>query len=232
LLLASSQATIDFVGFIVIMSLDSRLEKDARTLSPLPEILSKGLIAVAFTGTLSFLTTITLFVYLIFKISKWRFKHGFEKPLNQFLVLIMHLLFADIQQGIAFMLNIKSLQYNKIEVGTPTCWAQAWFLSTGDLASSVMITAIGVHTFLGVVKGYRPPTWIFHTALGSCWVFVYLLGAIGPLKYGDTFFVRASLWVSLAGWKDSSQSPSYFVRHWRSMAMYIDNLRIMLTSGI
>ena len=189
------QATIDIVGFIV-MSLDSRLDENARTLSPLGPILSKGLIAVSFTGTLSFITSTALFVYLSVKIARWRFKNGFEKSMNQFLVLIMHLLFADIQQGIAFMLNIKSLQHDMVEIGTATCWAQAWFLSTGDLASSVMITAIGVHTFLGVVKDYRPPTWLFHTALGCCWVFVYLLGAIGPLMYGDTFFVRASLWVS------------------------------------
>lgn len=173
------------------------LSPDASTLSPLPPILSKGLIAVSICGLLSFLTSTPLFLYLGFRMLKWRIKNGFAQPMNQFLVLIMNLLFADIQQAIAFLLSADALRHNAIRVGTTTCWAQGWFLSTGDLASSVMITAIGIHTFLGVVRRYRPSTLIFYSSLVACWIFVYLLGALGPLMYGNDFYVRASAWVCL-----------------------------------
>jgi hypothetical protein len=127
----------------------------------------------------------------------WRLREGFTQPMNQFLILIYNLLFADIQQSIAFLLNLDSLRHNAVRVGTVTCWAQGWFISTGDLASSLMITAIGMHTLLGVVKGYRPSTVVFWTVLLSLWVFVYLLGALGPFLHGSDFYVRAGAWVSI-----------------------------------
>jgi hypothetical protein len=34
-------------------------------------------------------------------------------------------------------LRVSALKNNAIEVGTSTCFAQGWFVSTGDLASSV-----------------------------------------------------------------------------------------------
>ena len=173
------------------------LDEKSRTLSPLPEVLSKGLIAVSALGLLSFVASTTLFLYLTWRLITWRWKSGFSQPTNQFLILIYSLLFADIQQAMAFMLNLDSLKHNSIRVGTTTCWAQGWFVSTGDLASSIMITAIGIHTFLGVVKGYRPSSKIFWSSLTGCWVFVYLLGALGPLIHGEDFFVRAGAWVSL-----------------------------------
>lgn len=171
------------------------LDEESRTLSPLPEFLSRGLVAVSAFAFLSFLTSITLFLYLTWRFITWRWKAGFSQPTNQFLILIYNLLLADIQQAIAFLLNLDSLKYDAIRVGTTTCWAQGWFISTGDLASSIMITAIGVHTFLGVVKGYRPSPVVFWSSLVSCWVFVYLLGALGPLIHGKDFYVRAGAWV-------------------------------------
>lgn len=172
------------------------LNEASRTLSPLPPILSRGLVAVSVFGLLSFFASTALFLYLTWRLVTWRWKAGFSQPTNQFLILIYNLLFADIQQAMAFLLNFDSLRYNSIRVGTTTCWAQGWFISTGDLASSIMITAIGVHTFLGVVKGYRPSPIIFWSALTSCWFFNYLLGALGPLLHGKDFYVRAGAWVS------------------------------------
>lgn len=124
-----------------------------------------------------------------------------KEPPNQFLILIYNLLFADIQQAIAFLLNVEWLTKDSIAVGTPTCWAQGWFVSVGDLASSVFIAAIAVHTYLGVVKDYRLPTWAFYLAVFCMWSFVYgvtLLGVIitdnGANDGG--YYVRAGAWVS------------------------------------
>lgn len=122
-------------------------------------------------------------------------------PPNQFLILIYNLLFADIQQAISFMLNVTWLSRDAIEAGTPVCWAQGWFVSVGDLASSVFIAAIALHTYLGVVKGYRVSTSTFYTTIAGLWTFIYgtAILAVAITRNGADvggLFVRAGAWVS------------------------------------
>ena len=78
-----------------------------------------------------------------------------RQPPNQFLILILNLLLADMHQGVAFLLNAEWLRRGAITVGTPTCFAQGLFISTGDLASSLFITAIAVHTYFSVILTYQ-----------------------------------------------------------------------------
>ncbi|OAA65614.1 Glucose receptor Git3 [Niveomyces insectorum RCEF 264] len=122
-----------------------------------------------------------------------------KEPPNQFLVLIYNLLFADIQQATAFLLNVKWLTQNAVAVGTPVCWVQGWFVSIGDLASSVFITAIAVHTYLGVVRGYRLPTWAFYSCLIALWGFVFGMALLGIIITNNGagqggLYVRAGAW--------------------------------------
>ena len=124
-----------------------------------------------------------------------------REPPNQFLMLIYNLLLADIQQALAFLLNITWLAKDSLDVSDPACWVQGWFVSCGDLASSVFISAIAVHTYLGVVKGYRPPTWIFYAVIASLWAFVYGTGILAVIITRNGagvggLFVRAGAWVS------------------------------------
>jgi hypothetical protein len=171
------------------------LDIDSQTLAPLPDVLSHGLVAVSTFGLLSFFCSSSLFFYLTWRLTSWRFKSGPNNPPNQFLLLIYNLLLADIQQALAFLLNISALRNNGIYVGTSTCFAQGWFVSTGDLASSVFICAIAIHTWMGVVKEYRLPTPTFYCCIGALWTFVYLMAAVGPIIHGHDFYVRASAWV-------------------------------------
>ncbi|KAL1884200.1 hypothetical protein VTK73DRAFT_5336 [Phialemonium thermophilum] len=122
-----------------------------------------------------------------------------RNPPNQFLVLIYNLLFADIQQAMAFLLNVTWLSRNAVQAGTSVCWAQGWFVSTGDLASSVFISAIAVHTYLGVVNGYRLPAWAFYGAIAILWGFVYGAAILGVIithdgKNNGGLYVRAGAW--------------------------------------
>ncbi|KAK9419607.1 putative Glucose receptor Git3 N-terminal domain-containing protein [Seiridium unicorne] len=122
-----------------------------------------------------------------------------ERTLNQFLVLVYNLLFAEMHQSMAFMLNVSWTATNGIFVGTSTCWAQGWFVSTGDLAVSCFITAIAVHTYLTIVRGYKPPQGLLYLTIASLWVFVYALGIIGILitnngHDGGGLYVRAVAW--------------------------------------
>jgi hypothetical protein len=173
------------------------LDNNSKTLSPLPDVLSHGLVAVSTFGLLSFFCSASLFFYLTWRIISWHRKSGLKTPINQFLFLIYNLLLADIQQAIAFLLNISALKNNGIVVENPTCFAQGWFVSTGDLASSIFIFAIAAHTFMGVVKDYRPPNKVFHACIAGLWIFNYVLAAIGPLRHGRQFYARAAAWVCL-----------------------------------
>lgn len=132
--------------------------------------------------------------------SFWERLH--KEPPNQFLVLIYNLLFADIQQALAFLLNVTWLSKDAVAVGTSQCWAQGWFVSTGDLASSVFISAIAAHTYLGVIKGYRLSNWAFYSVILCLWAFIYGLAILGVIitdngKDTGGLYVRAGAWVRL-----------------------------------
>ncbi|KXH65288.1 hypothetical protein CSAL01_09707 [Colletotrichum salicis] len=127
-------------------------------------------------------------------------QRAINEPPNQFLVLIFNLLLADIQQALAFLLNVEWLTRNAIEVGTGTCWTQGWFVSTGDLASSVFIMGIAIHTYMSIVSTKKIPAWAFNTAIVMMWGFVYGTGILGVIitengKSEGGLYVRAGAWV-------------------------------------
>lgn len=173
------------------------LNPASSTLSPLPLVLTQGLAAVTTFGFLSFVCSTSLFLWLSYRLVTWRFKTPSNIPANQFLVLIYHLVIADIQQSMAFLLNIQALRNDALSVGTTTCWAQGWFISTGDLASSVFIFAIAVHTFMAVVKDYKLPTIGFYCAITALWCFVYIMAVIGVTMHPTDLYVRAGAWVRI-----------------------------------
>ncbi|KAM5357341.1 hypothetical protein ACJZ2D_016364 [Fusarium nematophilum] len=122
-----------------------------------------------------------------------------RKHPNQFLILIINLLLADMHQGVAFFLNVEWLRRDAIVVGTPSCFTQGLFVSLGDLASSMFITAIAVHTYLSVVSRRRTPQMVLYLAIGTTWIFVYAISFIpiaatsNGAEFGG-FFVRAGSW--------------------------------------
>ncbi|ORY61618.1 G protein-coupled glucose receptor regulating Gpa2-domain-containing protein [Pseudomassariella vexata] len=136
-----------------------------------------------------------------------------KRALNQFLVLVYNLLFADMHQAMAFLLNASWVRSDAIYVGTSTCWAQGWFVSVGDLASSAFISAIAVHTYLSVIKRYKPPQKTLYIAIGCIWFFVYALGFLGII-------------ITRNGW---SQGGLYVrARAWCWMNVEYENLRLWL----
>ncbi|KAI3544585.1 integral membrane protein [Colletotrichum abscissum] len=211
------------------------LDPNSQTLTPLPEVLQRGLTAVSFFGFLSFITTTALFLVLTYRLITWYLAPGPDRPQrmadepnadavlaeemglpetmypgnkkrkvkrdapNQFLMLIYNLLLADIQQALAFLLNAAWLNKGGIIVESTTCWAQGWFISTGDLASSAFITTIAIHTYLSVVRDYKLPTWAFWCMIGSVWFFIYALAIAGVIITNNGadnggLYVRAAAW--------------------------------------
>lgn len=179
------------------MALDvAQLSVESASLSPLPETISKGLEAIVVLSLLSLVSTFLLLVALGRNLFfKWRRKaHGVQ---NQFLFLIFNLLLADFQQSIAFFINIEWLARDEIKVDTPSCFAQGWFVSVGDLASGWWAVAIGLHTFSCIALGHKMKPYTFYGACALIWAFVFLAGVIGISTHPDDIYVRAGAWVSL-----------------------------------
>lgn len=131
---------------------------------------------------------------------------------NQFVVLLYNLLLADIHQAMAFFLNLLWVRNDTIEVGTTSCFAQGFFVSTGDLSASLFITAIACHTYIVIVMKRKPPQWAIIATCVGLWIFNYLMVIIGMAvtnmgnEYGG-FYVRAAAWVSLPIVPFSRQLP-------------------------
>lgn len=160
------------------------------TLSPIPTDLTHGLTAVAVLGFLSFLSSAALFFRLAYRLLTTDRHHRN----SQFLILIFNLLFADIQQSIAFLLNAQWLRSKTIDVSTPTCWAQGWFVSTGDLASGIFTLAIAVHCFADIVFNFRLGHRAFLATLILLWAFNYACAIIGVALHPSDFYLRAGAW--------------------------------------
>ncbi|KAK5414624.1 hypothetical protein LTR06_004438 [Exophiala xenobiotica] len=174
------------------------------TLDPLPPVLQRGLVAVAFFGILSLVTSLGLFTFLTYRLCVWKVKGQLRDGPNQFLILIYNLVLADIQQAMAFSLTSAYLAADKIEVGTTTCWANGWFVSVGDLASGVFIFAIALHTFFAVVKSRRPSNRVFYSCIGIAWIFVYAMAIVG-VGIDPKLYVRAGAWCWISHQHDTER---------------------------
>jgi hypothetical protein len=179
---------------------------DSTTLDSLPNVLTQGLTAVSVLGFLSF----SLSVMLLFRLA-FKFARGTSKTRrNQFLLLIFNLILADFQQSIAFMLNVEWLYKDSIQVGTSTCWAQGWFVSTGDLSSGLFTLAIALHSYADIVHDFRLSHRIFMSIVASLWIFNYLLAIASVALHPTDVFVRAGAWC----WINNKYAPERLWLHY------------------
>lgn len=162
------------------------------TLMSLPLVLQRGLTAVSIFALLSLVLSTVLATYLAYYLIKW--KRGTHSRLNQFVVLIFNLLLADLQQSTAFVLNAQWVRLGAIIVDTNTCFAQGWFVSTGDLASGVFTFAMAMHCFADIVYDFRLTHTRFILAIIGLWTFIYSCAIIGLAMHPDDFYMRAGAW--------------------------------------
>ncbi|TRX95250.1 hypothetical protein FHL15_003942 [Xylaria flabelliformis] len=118
---------------------------------------------------------------------------------NQFIVLILNLLIADLHQSTAFALSLTWLLGDSLDVGSPACFTQGLFVSVGDLSSSCFMAAVAIHTFYSIVFKYRPSHKALYFYIISIWAFVYLISLlpVAGTRNGASmggFFVRAGVW--------------------------------------
>lgn len=177
-------------------SLEKRYSPYPNSLDPLPPIYRTGLIPVTLFAMMSLLSVTTLLIFITHRLISWRKHYREYVGYNQYVILIYNLLLADLQQAIAFAMSFHWLRINKILAPTAPCFIQAWFLQIGDVSSGFFVLAIAVHTWLGVVKGYKMPYKWFIVSILGLWAFALLLTILGPAMYRDRYFGRAGGWVS------------------------------------
>ncbi|KAH3912283.1 hypothetical protein HBI56_005530 [Parastagonospora nodorum] len=157
----------------------------------LPPHIHPWLRAVVAFGFISFIASISLLVVLTYKLVSWKLK---SKRSNQFVILIFNLLWADIQQALAFLLNVEWLRLGSVQIENPICFAQGWLVSTGDLGSGVWCFAIGLHTFASVILDYRMSPKLFYTTIIALWLFIMSVSAIPVGLHGQDIYVRSGVW--------------------------------------
>jgi hypothetical protein len=164
------------------------------SLESLPPVYRTGLIPITVFALMSLLSVTTLLGFITHRLISWRRHYKEYVGYNQYVILIYNLLLADLQQSIAFSISFHWLRIDKILAPTAPCFIQGWFLNIGDVASGFFVLAIAIHTWLGVVKGYKMPYMWFIISILSIWFVAVLLTAIGPAIHKDRFFARASGW--------------------------------------
>lgn len=177
--------------------LEKRYFPYPNSLDPLTPVYRTGLIPVTLFAMMSLLSVTALLVFITHRLVSWRKHYREYVGYNQYVILIYNLLLADLQQAIAFVMSFHWLRINKILAPTAPCFIQAWFLQIGDVSSGFFVLAIAVHTWLGVVKGYKMPYKWFIVSILGLWAFALLLTVLGPAMYRDRYFGRAGGWVSL-----------------------------------
>lgn len=100
------------------------LDVDSATLEEIPGHIYPWLRAVVVLSFLSFVSAVTLLALLLYRLIRWQRK---AKRTNQFAILIFNLLLADVQQSLAFLLNIEWLRVGSVVVGTPICVSYTTF---------------------------------------------------------------------------------------------------------
>ncbi|KAF1365807.1 hypothetical protein EJ07DRAFT_93311 [Lizonia empirigonia] len=164
------------------------------SLDPLTPVYRTGLIPITIFAMMSLLSVTALLIFVTHRLISWRKHYREYVGYNQYVILIYNLLLADLQQAIAFVMSFHWLRINKILAPTAPCFLQAWFLQIGDVASGFFVLAIAIHTWLGVVKGYKMPYKWFIISILGLWAFALLLTVLGPAMHHDRYFARAGGW--------------------------------------
>jgi hypothetical protein len=185
-------------------SLEAR-QQDPNGMDLIRPVFRTGLIPISIFAVMSLVSVSILLVFITHRLVRWRYFYREYVGYNQYIILIYNLLLADLQQAISFAMSLHWLRINKIASFTPPCFLQGWLLNLGDVSSGFFVLAIAVHTWLGVVKGYKMPYRWFITSILLTWLLALVLTLLGPAIHDGRYFTRVGGWVSAANLDASHQ---------------------------
>jgi hypothetical protein len=184
--------------------------KPPHSISPLPEGLHTGLYVVGACGLLSFLATLSLLSFVAYRFCTWRDHYKTFIGYNQYVLLFLNLVLADLFQATAFIVSFFWISKDAILAPTSACQAQGFLLHLGDVASAFFVLAIAIHTYYTVVLSRRVPYRIFGGMVIMVWLIVIFLTVLGLAIHKETYFVRAGAWC----WISSDYEPERLGLHY------------------
>jgi hypothetical protein len=189
---------------------ESEYFKPPHSISPLPEGLHTGLYVVGACGLLSFLATLSLLSFVAYRFCTWRDHYKTFIGYNQYVLLFLNLVFADLFQSTAFLVSFFWISKDAILAPTSACLTQGLLLHLGDVASAFFVLAIALHTYYTVVLSRRVPYRIFGGMVIVVWLIVIFLTTLGLAIHKETYFVRAGAWC----WISSNYEPERLGLHY------------------
>ena len=124
--------------------------------------------------------SLTLVSFIVYRLITWKLHYRTFIGYNQYVLLVLNLLIADLQQSSAFLISWNWIRVDAILAPSAPCFAQAWLLHSGDVSSGFFVLAIALHTFITAVYGKR----IGHKTFGVAVVCIVRVlmdqGVIGP----------------------------------------------------
>lgn len=176
----------------------------------MPQGLNTGLIIVGACGLVSFLATLSLISFVAYRFITWRDHYTTFIGYNQYVLLFLNLVFADLCQAAAFLVSFYWIAKDAILAPTVACQAQGFLLHFGDVASAFFVLAIAIHTYWTAVMSRRVPYRVFGCILVFLWLGVIFLTVLGLAIHQDTYFVRAGAWC----WISSDYEPERLGLHY------------------
>ncbi|KAK3674294.1 hypothetical protein LTR78_005763 [Recurvomyces mirabilis] len=180
------------------------------SLHPLPNDLRNGLIPVGLFALLSVVSTLTLICFIAWRFATWRLHYRTFLGYNQYVVLVLNLLLADLQQSSGFLISFHWYRVDEIMAPSSACFAQGWLIHSGDVGSGLFVLAVAVHTFYTAVYGRRISNKMFASGIVGLWTFAYFLTAVGVGMHGDKYFVKAGAWC----WVSSAYEADRLAFHY------------------
>ncbi|KAK0102614.1 hypothetical protein ONS95_006223 [Cadophora gregata] len=179
-------------------------------LDPLPRQVRDGMISMGVFGLVSSASTLSLMIFITYRMIFWRRYYDHPIATNQIFVLIYNLLLADFQQALSFVFSFYWISQNKLVGPSPACFAQGWLIQIGDVSSGLWVLAIAVHTCINLVGQRTIKHRTFVIAVIALWAFCLFLTAIGPLLAKDDFFIPAGAWC----WMNESHEADRLYLHY------------------
>lgn len=180
------------------------------SLSPLPDNYKHGLYATGTLGLLSAASCIGMLMFVVYRFLTWRSHYKTFVGYNQYVLLIINLLLADMMQGISFMFSFHWIAEDGIFAPSEHCFSQGFLLNLGDLASAFFVFGIALHTFYGAVEGRHVKLLTLVVSIIFAWTLALLLSSIGPLMHRGDYFVRAGAWC----WASPEYETDRLVLHY------------------
>ncbi|KAL9092631.1 MAG: hypothetical protein Q9159_000702 [Coniocarpon cinnabarinum] len=165
-----------------------------------------GLIVLGVLGILSVTTLLPVIMFIVLRL----FRHP-QIAQNQPVILCFNLLLADLFQATSFLASFHWVTVGSILAPSGWCHVQGALLNLGDCSSGFFVLFIALHTGWTIVQGQSLSQRVFASITVFIWIFAVVLTIVGPIHFGQSFFVRAGNWCWISPTYESERLGLHYL---------------------